>query len=120
MRNFDELKFKRTIWADRQLCKLAPGNNIQRLGEVLGSEDFDIQISAMMKIVCIMNEGYERYTHFLDKSHVMDVVTIEELENLTEDELAKLANRAFEVITEDGKTTVEAEPEKKEDLPESI
>lgn len=119
MRNFDELQFRRTVWADRQLCKLAPGNNIQRLGEVLGSEDFDVQITAMMKIICIMNEGYERYTHFLDKSHVMDVVTVEELENLTEDELAILANKAFGVITEDGKTTVEAESGKKEDLPKS-
>ena len=44
MRDMKELKFERTIWADRQLCKLAPGNNIQRLGEVLGSDDFDVQI----------------------------------------------------------------------------
>ena len=119
MRNMDELKFERTIWADRQLCKLAPGNNISRLGEVLASDDFDVQISAMMQMIVIMNEGYERKAHFLDNSHEIDVVTIEELENLTEDELVALSNRAFGDLVEDGKTTVEAESEKKGNLPES-
>ena len=119
MRDMKELKFERTIWADRQLCKLAPGNNIQRLGEVLGSDDFDVQISAMMQMIRIMNEGYERKEHFIDPTHEMDVVTIEELENLSESELVELSNRAFADMIEDGKTTVEAEPEKKENLPES-
>lgn len=119
MRDMKELKFERTIWADRQLCKLAPGNNIQRLGEVLGSDDFDVQISAMMQMIRIMNEGYERKAHFIDPTHEMDVVTIEELENLSESELVELSNRAFADLIEDGKTTVEAEQEKKESLPES-
>lgn len=108
-----ELNFERTIWADRQLCKLAPGNNIQRLGEVLGSDDFNVQIGAMISMIRIMNEAYERKAHFLDPSHEMNVVTEEELENLTEEELVELSNKAFADLIEDGKTTVEAEPEKK-------
>jgi len=108
-----EIKFERTIWADRQLCKLAPGNNIQRLGEVLGSDDFDVQIGTMINMIRIMNEAYERKAHFIDPTHEMSVVTVEELENLTEEELVELSNKAFADLIEDGKTTVEAEPEKK-------
>lgn len=119
MRDLKELKFKRTIWANIQLAKLAPGNNIQRLGEVLGSDDFTVQIGAMMSLIRIMNEGYERQAHFNDPTHEMDVITMEELENLTEEELVELSNRAFADLIEDGKTTVEAEQEKKESLPES-
>ena len=114
-----ELKFERTIWADRQLCKLAPGNNIQRLGEVLGSDDFDVQVGAMMNMIRILNEAYERKAHYTDTAHEMNVVTIEELENLTEEELVELSNKAFSDLIEDGKTTVEAEPGKKEKLPAS-
>ena len=86
---------------------------------MLGSDDFDVQISAMMRMIVIMNEGYERKAHFLDPSHEMDVVTMEELENLTENELVELSNRAFADMMEDGKTTVEAESTKKANLPES-
>lgn len=119
MRNLKDLQFKRTVWADIQLAKLAPGNNMKRLGEVLGSDDSTVQFETMMKVIRIMNEGYERQAHFNDPTHEMDVVTMEELENLTEEELLELSNRAFADVVNDGKTTVEAEPEKKENLPES-
>lgn len=119
MRNLKDLQFKRTVWADIQLAKLAPGNNMKRLGEVLGSDDSTVQFETMMKVIRIMNEGYERQAHFNDPTHEMDVITMEELENLTEEELLELSNRAFADVANDGKTTVEAEPEKKENLPES-
>ena len=93
-----EIHFERTVWADRQLAKLWPGNNIQRLGEVMDIEDFDAQMGGIINIIRIMNEAYERKAHFLDKSHEMDVITVEELENLTEDELMELCNLAFELI----------------------
>ena len=114
-----ELHFERTVWADRQLARLCPGNNIQRLGDVVDIEDFDAQMGGIISIIRIMNEAYERKAHFLDSSHEIDVITVEELENLTEDELMELCNLAFEKFGIDGQTTVEAEPEKKENLPES-
>lgn len=111
-----EIHFLRTVWADRQLAKLAPNNDIKRIGERLGSDDFDVMISTMMGLIQIMNEGYERKLHFDDPSHEINVITTEELENMTEGELIELANKAFADMEEDAETTIEAEPEKKDDL----
>jgi hypothetical protein len=41
------------------------------------------------------------------------------LENLTNEELLELSNKAFEQFGLDGEVTVEAEPSKKAELPES-
>ena len=114
-----ELNFARTVWADRQLAKLCPGNNIQRMGEILGTDDFDRQLDAIMKMIIIMNEAYERRAHFEDPTHEINVVSEEYLENLTEEELMKLSNEAFAQFGIDGEVTVEAEPSKKEEVPES-
>lgn len=112
-----EIKFARTIWADRQLAKLCPGNNIQRMGEVISSDDFDKQMGTLIGIIRIMNEGYERRAHFEDPTHEINVVSEEYLENLTEDDIMKLVNEAFEQFGIDGQTTVEAEPTKNANLP---
>lgn len=107
-----EIKFARTVWADRQLAKLCPGNNIQRMGEVIGSDDFDKQMGTLIGIIRIMNEGYERKAHFEDPAHEIEIVSEEYLENLSEEELMLLVNEAFEQFGIDGQTTVEAEPQK--------
>lgn len=114
-----DIKFTRTIWADKELAKLCPGNNIARLGEILGSDDFVAQADTIIRVIQIMNEAYERKLHFEDNSHEINVVPTEYLENLSEEELMVLCNMAFAQFSEDGKTTVEAEPEKKEELPVS-
>ena len=114
-----EINFERTVWADRQLAKLCPGNNIQLLGDLIDKDDFDNQMDIIIKLIRILNEGYERKAHFLDKSHEIDVISEEELECMTEEEIIALSNRAFEKFGLDGETTVEAEPEKKEKLPVS-
>lgn len=114
-----EIKFERTVWADRQLAKLCPGNNIQLLGEIVSGDDFDKQLDVIIKLIMILNEGYERKAHFLDKSHEINVISEEELESMSEAELMELCNLAFAQFGIDGEVTVEAEPEKKEKLPVS-
>jgi hypothetical protein len=59
-----------------------------------------------------LNESYERKAHFEDDSHEVNVITREELENLNEEELTLLVNKAFEAFGIDGETTVETVPEK--------
>lgn len=114
-----ELKFFRSVWATTQLAKLCPGNNIKHMGELLGSDDFEKQMGTVIKLIQIMNEGYERRAHFEDPAHEINVVSTEYLENLTSEELMELSNKAFEQFGLDGEVTVEAEPSKKEELPES-
>ena len=114
-----EIKFERTVWADRQLAKLCPGNNIMLLGDLIDKDDFDNQMGIIIKLIMILNEGYERKAHFLDKSHEINVISEEELECMTEEEIIELSKLAFEQFGIDGEVTVEAEPEKKEKLPVS-
>lgn len=108
-----DIKFERTVWAERQLAKLCPNNDIKKLGDVLTSEDFDAQMKAIEDMIIIMNEAHERKAHFLDNSYQMNVVTREELECMTEVELMELSNKAFSDYMEDGKTEMDIEPKKK-------
>lgn len=112
-----DIKFERTVWAERQLAKLCPNNDIKKLGEVLSSDDFCQQIETIEKMIVIMNEAYERKAHYLDNSHEKNVITIEELDNMTENELMELSNLAFASFTEDGKTEIETEPKKEKAEP---
>lgn len=107
-----DIKFARTMWANIQLAKLCPNNDINRLGDVVSTNDFVAQVDTMMSIIQILNESYERKAHFEDDSHEVDIITREELENLNEAELTLLVNKAFEVFGIDGETTVETVPEK--------
>ena len=106
------MKFERTVWAERQIAKLCPNNNIANLGDVLATEDLDEQMENIERLIIIMNEAYERKAHFLDPSHEMEVVTKEYLENLNEEELMALANEAFADFAADGEQEIQTEPKK--------
>lgn len=107
-----ELKFERTVWAERQLAKLCPNNDINKLGEILSTNDFDAQIGIIENMIVIMNEAAERKAHFLNHDHVVDVISIEELECLTENDLMELSNKAMSVFYDDGKPEIETTPKK--------
>lgn len=117
-----EVHFIRSVWAERQLAKLCPNNNISKLDEVLATEDFDKQISTIERIIIILNEAYCRKEKFLNPNFDEKPITIEELDCLTEDELMELSNKAFESFSDDGKVEIEIEPknEKAEPMTESI
>jgi hypothetical protein len=107
-----EIKFERTVWAERQLAKMCPNNDIKKLGDVVTSDDFDKQMEAIENMIISMNEAHERKAHFLDNSYEMHVITKEELEYMTEEELMELSNLAFADFLEDGKTEIATEQKK--------
>lgn len=115
-----EIKFERTVWAERQLAKLCPNNDISQIEILLTTDNFDKQIGLIIKMIVIMNEAYERKAHFLDNTHEMNVVTEEELEYLTERELLELSNKAFADFAEGAKTEIETTPKKDEAETKSI
>jgi len=108
-----EIKFERTVWAERQLAKLCPNNDIKKLGDVISTDDFDKQMESLETMIIIMNEAYERKAHFLDNSYEPNPVTREELEYMSEDELMKLSDLAFGMFLEDGKTEMVTEQKKR-------
>lgn len=114
MINFDDIKFARTVWAERQLCRLCPGNNIQHFEKLLSSDDTDNQLEILEQVILIMHEAYDRKEKFLNPDHECTELTQEMLEILTEDELSDLALRAFSDFNIDGKVSVLTEPKKEE------
>lgn len=119
----DELKekimsmsFARNVWAEKRLCKLCPGNNIQRFMECLQIEDTSKQFDVIQDIITIMHEAYELQMKYSNSDYEPFEVTNEMLEFLlNEDELMELINRALAVFGIEGEVTVQAEPKKNED-----
>lgn len=119
----DELKekimsmgFARNVWAEKRLCKLCPGNNIQRFMECLQIEDTSKQFDVIQDIISIMHEAYELQMKYSNSDYEPFEVTNEMLEFLLdEEELMELINRALAVFGIEGEVTVEAEPKKNAD-----
>lgn len=119
----DELKekimsmgFARNVWAEKRLCKLCPGNNIQRFMECLQIEDTSKQFDVIQDIISIMHEAYELQMKYSNSDYEPFEVTNEMIEFLLdEEELMELINRALAVFGIEGEVTVEAEPKKNAD-----
>lgn len=106
--------FERTVWANMQLAKLCPGNNIQKLDELLTNPDTEKQFNSMMDIIEIMNKAYIRKYSKLEPDAEYKTISREELLDLDEDELGNLTLIAMGKYKEDGEVTVYAEPKKEE------
>jgi hypothetical protein len=107
------INFARTMWANIQLAKLCPGNDIGRLEEIMNTNDFVKQMDTAINIILILKESYDRRAKYEDKSYEAEPLTRTDLEMLNEEELMDLMNKAFETFGVDGETTVETEPVKK-------
>lgn len=114
MIDINSIRFERTVWAERQLAKLCPNNNIQKFQEVLATEDTTKQFDALEDMILILHQAYERKMKFLGKKFEPIELTREILECFNEEDLANLATRAFADFKIDGEVTVDIEPTKKE------
>lgn len=113
MRDIKNLEFARTTWANIQLARLCPHNDINKLGEIMETPDFALQMENIIKIICIFNEAFERKAHYENPEHEINPVTEEDLMNLDENELTELLNKAFEVFGLDAQTEIETVEKKK-------
>ena len=112
MIDFKKIKFARTAWANIQLAKLCPNNDISQLQKIVDTKDFVKQMNTMLDIILILKESYDRKAKFEDPSFEPYELTKEHLEVLNEDELAELLNKAFEVFGIEGAVSVETTPKK--------
>lgn len=106
--------FERTVWANIQLAKMCPGQNIDKFDELLNEPDTVKQFNYFMDIIEIMNKAYERKVKRLDPEHEEKIITREELFDLDEDTLTNMVLTALGSFKEDGKVSVIAEPKKEE------
>lgn len=112
--NWKDYKFERTVWADIQLAKICPGNNIAKIDELLTCDDTEKQFNSMMDIVIIMNEAFIRKAKRINPEIEYKAISREELLDLDEDSFTSLTLIAMGKFDEDGEVTVLAEPKKEE------
>lgn len=106
--------FERTVWANIQLAKMCPGQNIDKFDELLNEPDTVKQFDYFMDIIEIMNKAFERKAKRLDPEHEEKIITREELLDLDEDTLTNMVLTALGSFKEDGEVSVIAEPKKEE------
>lgn len=111
---WNDYKFERTVWADIQLAKLCPGNDIKKIDQLLTCEDTERQFNSMMDIITIMNEAYIRKAKKIDPEEDFKLISREELLDLDEDTFTKLTLIAMGKFEKDGEVSVIAEPKKDE------
>lgn len=112
MVEIEKIKFARTTWANIQLAKLCPGNDISKLNEIIETNDFVKQMDTMVSVVLILKESYDRRERYFNKDYKAPALTKEDLEMMNEDELLDLFNNSLEVFSRDGETTIETKTKK--------
>lgn len=112
MVDITKLKFARTTWANIQLAKLCPGNDISKLQTLVETNDFEAKMEAIFSIILIMKQSYDRKAKYDDENFKGEPLTRSDLEVMDDDELMTLLNLAFESFANDGKTTIETKAKK--------
>lgn len=104
-----------SVDAMMQIAKLCPGENLERLNDVLYSDNFSESITATIGFVCALSAGHEARTAFLDAGYEPEPLTPEKLSNIALPELWAARQAGIEAFNAGLKVTVEAEtPKKKE------
>lgn len=107
-----EIKLARTVWANMELAKICPGNDLGRIKEVLDTSDSLAQMQGILKIITILSEAYERKEKAQNPNYEPHPITEDELMEWTEDEIGAALNQALETFHKDGEQTVIARPKK--------
>lgn len=107
-----EIKLARTVWANMELAKICPGNDLGRIKEVLDTSDSLAQMQGILKIITILSEAYERKEKAQNPNYEPHPITEDELIEWTEDEIGAALNQALETFHKDGEQTVVAQPKK--------
>lgn len=119
IKSFEDLKnntyFKRTMLTDIEIAKLLPNNNIEKLAEVMGNEDFALKMDFIVEMLIILNQGYQNYCDVWDKKADRGVVLNKKLLlTFKTEEISELSNIALAEFNEDGEAEVLAEAKKKD------
>lgn len=110
-----EIKFARTVYAERQMAKMCPNNDIKEIGKMLKNPDFIKQTDSLYQIFDIMHQAYEMRQKFEDPNYIPVEFTKEYFECLTDEELEEMTNLAFERFEADGRTEIETQKKSEEE-----
>lgn len=108
-----EIKFRRSIYAEKLLRDRSRDKNVQAIFEMFGDPDPFVRMDAMITFCMCMHDGYERYAAFMDKDYEGTPMDRQGWENLTEKQLMLATTEGLEVWNGDAQQEVQAEPTEK-------
>ena len=103
-----KIGFKRTVGAMAELTKLAPGGQVDRLGEVFNAQNLGLTVENGAKFLAIMNKWYERSLAFEKPGYKPDPVPEEWFMLIDIEEFSALIEEAMNQFGIDDQQTVEA------------
>lgn len=106
-----EIGFALTVGASIEVSKLCPGNDITRIGEVLG-DDYVKNLETTVKMMLIMNKAYVSMEKM--EGREADTLTEEEVLCLTPKKLNEISAFMMQTFRDDSHGEVEAESKKEE------
>lgn len=105
-----------SVGAEAEIARLCPGEDLRQIRGILSGGTADA-IDRNAELVCILSRWHERAMHFADPEYRENPLTREIVALLPVAAFAELQKAALATILADGRTTVEAETEKKEEAP---
>ena len=108
-----ERGFLLTVGAASEIAKFCPDGDITRIEEAF-PDSYGKSIDIMVKMVLILNKGYEQNKAYETEGYVPDPITEEELMVLPMTDLMQLLAVAMEKFKGDSTPEVELEEPKKE------
>lgn len=104
--------FRYNVWASGKIAKLTASGEIKSVVDDLQN---DARAAEMLpQVAIIMNTAFERHKHnravARGEDYAMDILTVEEVEDLTILESTELLREVFRVMKEDSTGEVETEP----------
>ena len=102
-----EIGFKRTVGAISEIAKLAPGGNIERLGEIFSENDMGTTIESGAHFLAILNKWYEKSLVFTEQGYKPEPIPADWFMMLDMNDYMELLNKAMKQFEEDNNPTIE-------------
>lgn len=106
--NGRKIGFKRAVGAVAELTKLAPGGQIDRLGEVFSNGELSATVENGAKFLAILNKWYEKSLVFEIEGYTPRPIPEEWFMLLDMEQYTELINEALEQFGIDDQPTIEA------------
>ena len=103
-----KIGFKRTVGAIAELSKIAPGGDIERLGEIFSAGNLGDTLEGSAQFLAIMNKWYEKSLVFTEDGYKPDPIPADWFLSLDGEDFEKLINEAMTQMGLDNEVTVEA------------
>ena len=105
-----EIKFLRTVLATCEIADLCPDGKISKIGAIFSGTDMKVTRNEA-EMIHALNKGYEMNARFEDPEHEVNIISVDELLNLTNKQFEELFAEAVAAFQSEV-PTVEVEEKK--------